>query len=122
LAHLKEAETLLARGTAMQSTAAHRLPSVNIHPGESFALQLIPTPIAAVMAVALAAVHSNKKTVVYYELPRSTTSDARHSLDIWQRFQMPTTRAAARTAAEWIGIGGARLSLVSFVPHNWPRR
>src|SRR5271169_2738760 len=33
---------------------------------------------------------------------------------------MPTTRAAARTAAEWIGI--ARLSLVSFVPHNWPRR
>jgi hypothetical protein len=64
----------------MQSTAAHRLPSVNIHPGKSFALQLIPTPIAAVMAVALAAVHSNKKTVVYYELPRSTTSDARHSL------------------------------------------
>ena len=65
-----------------------------------FALQLIPTPIAPA-PWALAAVHSNKKTVVYYELPRSTTSDARNSLDIWQRFQMPTTRAAARTAAEW---------------------
>jgi hypothetical protein len=42
-------------------------------------------------------------------------------MDIWQRFQMPTP-APPPDGAEWIGIGGARLSLVCFVPHNWPRR
>ena len=63
------------------------------------------------MALASAAVHSNKKTVVYYELAGQPTSDARHSLqfamDIWQRFQMPTP-APPPDGAEWIGIGGAR--------------
>jgi hypothetical protein len=42
-------------------------------------------------------------------------------MDIWQRFQMPTP-APPPDGAKWIGIGGARLSLVCFVPHNWPRR
>jgi hypothetical protein len=32
------------------------------------------------------------------------------------------TPAPPPDGAEWIGIGGARLSLVCFVPHNWPRR
>src|SRR5271169_527562 len=43
------------------------------------------------------------------------------AMDIWQRFQMPTP-APPPDGAERIGIGGARLSLVCFVPHNWPRR
>jgi hypothetical protein len=72
-----------------------------------------------------AAVHSNKKQSYITSFPGQPTSDVRHSLqfamDIWQRFQM-LTPAPPPDGAEWIGIGGARLSLACFVPHNWPRR
>jgi hypothetical protein len=82
--------------------------------------------VGPVMALASAAVHSAIKKQSYItSFPGQPTSDARHSLqfamDIWQRFQMPTP-APPPDGAEWIGIGGARLSLVCFVPHNWPRR
>jgi hypothetical protein len=61
-------------------------------------------------------VHSNKKTVVYYEFPpanrhptRATRYSLQFAMDIWQRFQMPTPAPPA-DGPEWIGIGGARLS------------
>ena len=74
--------------------------------------------------LASAAVDSNKKTVVYYELP--PTDIRRPPLAAVRNGHLATfpdadTRAAAGRR-KWIGIGGARLSLVCFVPHNWPRR
>ena len=75
---------------------------------------------------ASAAVHSNKKTVVYYELPRPAAARVSASGNV-ARCPLRTAasgggRMSVGDGAEWIGIGGARLSLVCFVPHNWPRR
>jgi hypothetical protein len=75
------------------------------------------------MALASAAVHSNKKTVVYYELPQPTDpTPATRCSSQWTSGNVSKCRHPRRRRTEWIGIGGARLSLVCFVPHNWPRR
>jgi hypothetical protein len=78
------------------------------------------------MGASVGCVHSNKKTVVYYELPRPT--DIRRPplacSSQWTSGNVSRCRHPRRPpdGAKWIGIGGARLSLVCFVPHNWPRR
>jgi hypothetical protein len=96
----------------------------SIHGSRIFAPQSFPRPWLVLTSLS-AAVHSNKKQSYITSFPGQPTSDVRHSLqfamDIRPRFQMPTP-APPPDGAEWIGIGGTRLSLVCFVPHNWPRR